>query len=30
MILGGHRRFDRLAIEELSRRLRGQGGSALR
>jgi predicted site-specific integrase-resolvase len=24
--LGGHRRFDRKAIEELSRRMRAEGG----
>jgi excisionase family DNA binding protein len=30
LTLGGHRRFDRRDIEELSRRMRGLGGAALR
>lgn len=30
LTLGGHRRFDRRTIEELSRRMRGERGSAPR
>jgi excisionase family DNA binding protein len=30
LTLGGHRRFDRRAIEELRRRMRGRGGLAPR
>jgi excisionase family DNA binding protein len=30
LTLGGHRRFERRAIEELSRRMRAQGGTAAR
>jgi excisionase family DNA binding protein len=30
LTLGGHRRFDRRTIEELSRRMREQGGSGAR
>lgn len=30
LTLGGHRRFDRRAIEELSRRMRAEGGSSAR
>jgi excisionase family DNA binding protein len=30
LTLGGHRRFDRREIEELSRRMRAEGGAAAR